>query len=347
MKLYVAFAFCCLLATPLASADLITINTHIFQLAQHNAYLSSSTIFDLTSQTTALCEQYIDQIPASKIFIERIAQALHLSQPQPLPIASSLASLILAIPTPLLVLYTLTQLTQAATTLAQTSTTPLTLPQLDEKANTIVLTVAAALEPFVQKEHKKKFLFWFSISCGIALGIGLVVKAYQHINAQQAKTRQALEKTHAELHRTQASYDELVQHVEELAQSLHDTSPALRQRHHNLLQEIIAHQEQLAHRIEEVDSNVHNKAAAVHRHATEGMRLVKRKFEQQEALFNRCLKDIDDAISGKKVAKNRKPAEPISFEDITGWLRAAKEVVGLAQAVQPATGINQANIGGS
>ena len=315
----------------LKASQLNSIDASLLQLALASAELPSQASLDLANQTIIICDEEFTNQTYGKILLECIARALKLKPTtQAIVIAQELAKLILDAPTSLQVLYTLTQLTQATTNMHIPQQTMLTPPEKDKDidcyANQAVLSVSAALAPFLQQKRKKMLFFWFSISISVAIGITLAARTYHYIKHQN----ETLAATKIQLKQTQITIDELSTQITD--DNLVNT---IQIKQNELIQESLTQQQAiLQERIEQVNNNSRAAITEVQNHSIEGMRLIKQKLEDQQLFFDQCLASIDRVIEGTEDDAPEAIVEKITFTDIASWIDNARDIAQLLPALQ-------------
>ena len=325
----------------LKASQLNSIDASLLQLALASAELPPQASLDLANQTIIICDEEFTNQTYGKILLECIARALKLKPTtQAIVIAQELAKLILDAPTSLQVLYTLTQLTQATTNMHVPHQTMLTPSEKDKDidcyANQAVLSVSAALAPFLQQERKKMLFFWFSISISVAIGITFAASTYHYIKQQN----ETLAATQIQLKQTQITIDQLSTQItdDNLANTIQikkneSIQQSLTQQ--QAIQESLAQQQAiLQERIEKVNNNSHLAITEVQKHSIEGMRLIKQKLEGQQLFFDQCLASIDRVIEGTEDDAPEAIAEKITFTDIASWIDNARDIAQLLPALQ-------------
>lgn len=162
-------------------SELSLLDASLLQYSLGNIELPDQISKELCAKTVSLCTDTIEKLNCSDIFVRLAPELGLLEDAPPQLIAQALAELILKKPSQVQILYTLTQLTLAS------SQTPMH-ENITTKADLVIHSVRAGLDPLIKTPISKIPLTWIYIGSGIAISAMLIVGVWYFVIKQRQTT---------------------------------------------------------------------------------------------------------------------------------------------------------------
>lgn len=162
-------------------SELSLLDASLFQYAASNTNLPDQISRELWVKTTSLCTETIKKLGCSDIFAHIAPQLGLLADASPQLVAQALAEVIFKNPSQTQVLYTLTQLTLAS------SQIPIH-ENINTKADLVIHTVRAGVDPLIKTPVSKIPMAWIYIGSGVTISAMLIIGVWYFIIKQRQTT---------------------------------------------------------------------------------------------------------------------------------------------------------------